>query len=650
MSEHPQNRPDNPSGDPDRTPPDRAGLARTQRLLGDRYDLSWVIGRGGMSTVWLAYDRQEDRDVAVKILRSEYTDNQEFLSRFRQEAEAAETIHSPNVVATYDYGEAPDGEGGTFCHIIMEYVRGESLADVLARERTLPENLALDVIAQTAVGLQAIHESGMVHRDIKPGNLLITPDGRVKVTDFGIAKAASAVPLTRTGMVVGTAQYVSPEQAQGNDVGPASDVYSLGVVGYEMLCGRRPFSGDSTVSVAIKHISEAPPALPDTVSAPMRELIAVCLRKNPAMRYVDGAELASATVFVSRGELPPRPRAVPDIDPAPATEQLGAVTDITQMGPAPGPAGTSAAAAARADLPGRDPRGTRAGAGQGSRRAPQAVGAAGAGSAGRGTGRPAGRGSRRGGTTVAWVVLGLAAVAAAVGAGVLLASGGDEPDDRPATETRTVTTEVTPDRVPDSDGGGVVPLDPATPQQTVPRTTPTTPRPGGTTPASPTTPATGDGQGGSRTGTDDTDGRGGAGQGGTGGTGQGTGGTGGTGQGTGDTGTGQGGTGQGGTGGTGQGGTGQGGTGGAGQGGGTGGTGQGTGGAPGTGTGAAENPGGPSTPGHGDTGTGTGQGTGGNHPPGRSTGTDTGTTTQAAAATGARAGHASIQRAGFTTL
>ena len=311
--------------DQDRTTqPDRTDIDRTQRLLGERYQLNWIIGRGGMSTVWLARDTQAGRDVAVKILKPEYTDNEEFRTRFRNESQAAEQLHSINVVETYDYGEVRDG-GAVFCYIIMEYVRGESLADVLNRERALPEALALDVLAQAALGLQAIHAAGMVHRDIKPGNLLITAEGIVKITDFGIAKAAAAVPLTRTGMVVGTAQYVSPEQAQGQAVGASSDVYSLGVVGYEMFAGQRLFTGESTVSVAIKHISTTPPPLPEHISAHMRELIEICLRKNPQMRYADGAELAAAIALVAEGQRPPQPHNVPDVDTDshPLTEQLG---------------------------------------------------------------------------------------------------------------------------------------------------------------------------------------------------------------------------------------------------------------------------------------------------------------------------------------
>lgn len=322
------------------TQPDRTDIDRIQNILGQRYQLSWIIGRGGMSTVWLAWDTQEERDVAVKILKPEYTENAEFRSRFRNEAATSEEFHSPNVVTTYDYGEIRDPEGGsTFCYIILEYIRGESLADVLRREHKLSEQLTVDVMAQVAVGLQSIHEAGLVHRDIKPGNLLITPQGVVKITDFGIAKAAAAVPLTQTGMVVGTAQYVSPEQAQGNPVGPASDIYSLGVVAYEMVSGQRPFTGESTVSVAIKHISEAHPALPPNVSAPVRELIDICMRKDPRTRYSDGAELAAAIQYVIRGERPPNHVPPMDVDSAPFTEHLARVaTDRgTAVPPLQGP-------------------------------------------------------------------------------------------------------------------------------------------------------------------------------------------------------------------------------------------------------------------------------------------------------------------------
>ncbi|ALC04523.1 Serine/threonine-protein kinases PknA [Corynebacterium deserti GIMN1.010] len=325
---------------------DITGKDRLQELIGADYRLQWIIGHGGMSTVWLADDVVNDREVAIKVLRPEFSDNREFLSRFRNEAQAAENIDSEHVVATYDYREVPDPAGHTFCFIVMEYVRGESLADMLEREGSLPEDLALDVLEQAAHGLSVIHRMNMVHRDIKPGNMLITANGIVKITDFGIAKAAAAVPLTRTGMVVGTAQYVSPEQAQGKEVTSASDVYSLGVVGYEMMAGRRPFSGDSSVSVAIAHINQAPPQMPVSISAQTRELIGISLRKDPGRRFPNGNEMALAVSAVRLGQRPPQPRTSAMMaqaeapSPSASTAMLGKVarpnTVATGVNPATG--------------------------------------------------------------------------------------------------------------------------------------------------------------------------------------------------------------------------------------------------------------------------------------------------------------------------
>lgn len=310
-----------------------------QALIGEDYQLQWIVGHGGMSTVWLADDVRNDREVALKVLRPEFSDNNEFLSRFRNEAKAAESIDSENVVATYDYRELEDN-GRIFCYMALEYIRGESLADLLAREGALPETLALDVMEQASHGLSVIHHMGLVHRDIKPGNLMITQNGQVKITDFGIAKAAAAVPLTRTGMVVGTAQYVSPEQAQGYEVGPTSDVYSLGVVGYEMLAGKRPFSGDSSVSVALAHISQAPEPLSTSISAPTRELIGMALRKDPNTRFADGNEFTNAISAVRQGQRPPQPKSAAlapiaaEPSPSASTEMLANMAHPTTVRPA----------------------------------------------------------------------------------------------------------------------------------------------------------------------------------------------------------------------------------------------------------------------------------------------------------------------------
>ncbi|STB96637.1 serine/threonine-protein kinase [Corynebacterium amycolatum] len=304
---------------------------QVQDIVGNRYHVRRLLGRGGMSTVWLADDATSGELVAIKLLNQEYSDNYEFRQRFQNEAAAARSVTSPNVVKIVTYEEGDIGSHGA-CYIVMEYIRGESLSQVLQRRRTLPEHLMLDVLEQTAHGLSAIHAANLVHRDIKPGNLLVTPEGTVKITDFGIAKAAEAVPLTRTGMVVGTAQYVSPEQAQGKQVSPATDIYSLGCVAYEMVAGARPFQGDSTVAVAVAHINEAPPALAPTVNPHIRELIGIMLRKDSQRRYADGRELAQAVLRVRAGHRPPQPRGVtPTVHRQsnaanPATTELGAMT------------------------------------------------------------------------------------------------------------------------------------------------------------------------------------------------------------------------------------------------------------------------------------------------------------------------------------
>lgn len=319
---------------------DTTGIDKVQAALGsDRYRLEWILGRGGMSTVWLADDTHSGELVAIKILNEELSENTEFRERFRQEARAARSVSGPNVVAIHDYKESVV-DGHAFCYIIMEYIRGESLADILARENFLPHSLVLDVLEQCANGLSAIHAAGLIHRDIKPGNLLVTPEGRVLITDFGIAKAASAVPLTRTGMVVGTAQYLSPEQAQGKSVTPATDIYSLGLVGYEMLAGRRPFEADSTVAIAVAHINDVPPPLDRSIEEHIRELIGIVLRKDPTRRYADGAEFSRAIAAVRQGLRPPRPAGVVPTeyvqrtpDPQPATAALGAMTQVPATAP-----------------------------------------------------------------------------------------------------------------------------------------------------------------------------------------------------------------------------------------------------------------------------------------------------------------------------
>lgn len=232
-----------------------------------------------MGEVWQATDLVIGRTVAIKILKDEYMGDPGFLERFRAEARHAALVNHEGIANVYDYGE----ENGS-AYLVMELVPGEALSTILERERVLPAEQVMDIVAQTASALHAAHKAGLVHRDIKPGNLLITPDNRVKITDFGIARIADQVPLTATGQVMGTVQYLSPEQASGHAATPATDIYSLGIVAYECLAGRRPFTGESQVAIAMAHINDKPPALPVTVPEPVRNLVLSALSKKPGDR------------------------------------------------------------------------------------------------------------------------------------------------------------------------------------------------------------------------------------------------------------------------------------------------------------------------------------------------------------------------------
>jgi len=262
-------------------------------LLGDRYRLESVLAGGGMGRVWRAHDTRLQRPVAVKILRSELTGDPAFLSRFRAEAQHAALLNHPHIAAVHDYGEAVREEE-RLAYLVMELVEGETLSDLLARTGRLDVPRTLRIVRQMASALAVAHSSGVVHRDVKPGNVLLTVDGDVKITDFGIAWSASSVPLTRTGQVIGTAHYLSPEQAQGAKAAPASDVYALGVVAYECLAGRRPFEGESSVQVALKQISEPLPPLPPDVPGDVRRLVERAMAKDPTARFADGEAFRDA--------------------------------------------------------------------------------------------------------------------------------------------------------------------------------------------------------------------------------------------------------------------------------------------------------------------------------------------------------------------
>jgi serine/threonine protein kinase len=276
--------------------------------FGGRYQLSSRVAIGGMGEVWQATDLVIGRTVAIKILKDEYLGDPGFLERFRAEARHAALVNHEGIANVFDYGEE-DGSA----YLVMELVPGEALSAILERERVLSTDRVLDIVAQTANALSAAHAAGLVHRDIKPGNLLITPDGRVKITDFGIARIADQVPLTATGQVMGTVQYLSPEQASGRSASPTTDIYSLGIVAYESLAGRRPFTGESQVAIAMAQINETPPELPLTISEPVRNLVYSCIAKNPADRPSSAANLARAAQSLRRGDIDAAAVAVPGI-------------------------------------------------------------------------------------------------------------------------------------------------------------------------------------------------------------------------------------------------------------------------------------------------------------------------------------------------
>lgn len=290
------------------------------QVFGGRYELKARLAIGGMGEVWQAVDRVIERNVAIKILKEEYLGDQAFRERFRAEARHAALVNHEGIASVYDFGEE-DGSA----YLIMEMVPGEALSTILEREKFLSPERVLDIIAQTASALHAAHTAGLVHRDIKPGNLLITPDGRVKITDFGIARAVDQVPLTATGQVMGTVQYLSPEQASGKPASALTDIYSLGIVAYEALAGKRPFTGESQVAIAMAHIKNPPPPLPESIPLAVRQLIMSCIAKKPERRPSSAKKLARAAVAITRGRFGEALALVPAID----EEIEGEVTEDT---------------------------------------------------------------------------------------------------------------------------------------------------------------------------------------------------------------------------------------------------------------------------------------------------------------------------------
>jgi len=313
-------------------------LAEIGAVLGGRYRLVELLGQGGMATIYRARDAQLERDVAVKILRPEYGADPDFNERFRHEAQAAASLNHPNVVAVYDYGTDPVGP-----FIVMELVEGEDLSTIIHRSGALPPRAAARLVAQAARAVGAAHARGVVHRDIKPGNILVTHEGRVKVADFGIARALSESALTLPGTTLGSVHYFSPEQARGELATPASDIYSLGIVLFELLTGRRPWTGDTAAAIATARLTGAIPS-PAAVHGGIPPALDLITRKalapNPDDRYASANDLADALErFV--GEASDSPRSTR----AAGAAATGAAAAGAVAGAAAGAAGAHAAGA-----------------------------------------------------------------------------------------------------------------------------------------------------------------------------------------------------------------------------------------------------------------------------------------------------------------
>ncbi|MCI7513537.1 Stk1 family PASTA domain-containing Ser/Thr kinase [Schaalia hyovaginalis] len=280
------------------------------RRLAGRYEIRSLIGRGGMAEVHLGFDTRLSRIVAIKMLRSDLARDSVFQARFRREAQSAASLNHPNIVAVYDTGEemalGPDGRGISVPYIVMEYVEGHTVKDLLSDGTPVPINEAVSIVSGVLSALEYSHSQHLVHRDIKPGNIMLTADGKVKVMDFGIARALSdsQATMTQTNAVVGTAQYLSPEQARGEQVDARSDLYSTGVVLFELLTGRPPFTGDSAVAVAYQHVQQlapTPSAITPDVPEPLDRVVLKALAKNREDRYSSAGSMLADLMRATRG-------------------------------------------------------------------------------------------------------------------------------------------------------------------------------------------------------------------------------------------------------------------------------------------------------------------------------------------------------------
>lgn len=265
------------------------------QLIHRRYRLDKRLAQGGMGEVWRGQDMEINRTVAIKALRGDLTTDDSKLRRLRAEARNSANLAHPNIAALFEYYEH-DGIG----FIIMEYVPSKSLAEIYKERGPLPATELLPILVQTARGLFVAHSHGIIHRDVKPANIMVSDTGEVKITDFGVSYSTDQGQITQDGMVVGTAQYISPEQAQGEQATPQSDLYSLGVVAYEGLCGHRPFTGKTPVDIAAAHVNDPVPPLPDSVDWQLNEFVMSMLSKNPAHRPANALDVSRTLTKIER--------------------------------------------------------------------------------------------------------------------------------------------------------------------------------------------------------------------------------------------------------------------------------------------------------------------------------------------------------------
>jgi len=269
-----------------------------QQVFNDRYKIIAKIGSGGMAEVYKAMDTVLDRPVAVKVLHRHFAEDEDFVTRFRREAQAAAGLNHPNIVSIYDWGS----QNGTY-FIVMELLEGKSLKQYMTAKGIIPPAEAMEIIKKVLSAINFAHKHDIIHRDIKPHNIMLTREGEVKVTDFGIARAGVST-MTQTGTVLGTAHYLSPEQARGQDVGVTSDIYSVGVVLYEMTTGKVPFDGENPVAIALKHVHEIPVRpreLNPDISEDLQTIIAKAMAKNPESRYQSAAEMRNDIMRLMEG-------------------------------------------------------------------------------------------------------------------------------------------------------------------------------------------------------------------------------------------------------------------------------------------------------------------------------------------------------------